>query len=256
MISKRIFQSFLFVLAVFLSNGCSKDSDGENLNPNLRSFITICESLNSSVEYRLTVSLLNLNDGLGTVSLSEANAGDIDTFNLNGNGVDYSYSVTERTGTISSSTTKNYSGLIYDDAFLEGQTNIVEVVRNGEEWQLLINGSNEDIGGVDPNPPSTYGRWQRYGSPSGYQTDLAIGNIPGQPENRVYMCEHPGSPSAGLYKGTIEGTTITWDAVHNLPNAVFNLLGSGPDRTLYFGVGNPSDAGKYTLGVWTGTCPL
>ncbi len=68
------------------------------------------------------------------------------------------------------------------------------------------------------------------------------------------MCEHPGSPSAGLYKGYINGNTITWDGVHGLPNAEFNLLGSGPDRTLYFGVGAVADAGKYALGTWTNTC--
>lgn len=256
MISKRFFQAFLLLIAVLLTYGCSKDNDSDDLNADLRSFITICESLNSSMEFRLTTSLLNLNDGLGSVVKNEADAGDPDVFNINGEGVEYSYTVTERTGTIGSSTTKNYTGLIYDNAFIKGQTNVVEIVRNGNEWQLLVNGTNEDIGGVDPNPPSPYGRWQRYGSPNGYQTDLAIGNIPGQAENRVYMCEHPGSPSAGLYKGTLDGTTITWDAVHNLPNAVFNLLGSGPDRTLYFGVGDPSQAGKYKSGIWTGTCPL
>lgn len=100
------------------------------------------------------------------------------------------------------------------------------------------------------------GIWQRYGSPNGYQTDLAIGNIPGQPANRVYMCEHPGSPSAGLYKGYINGTTITWDALYGFPDAEFELLNGGPDRTLYFGVGLPSEAGKYSIGSWTNTCPM
>ena len=114
-------------------------------------------------------------------------------------------------------------------------------------------GVNNNSAGQGSTP---YGRWQRYGSPGGYQTDLAIGNIPGQVSNRVYMCEHPGSPSAGLYKGTITGTTITWDPIHGLPNAEFNFLNGGPDRTLYFGVGSISDAGKYSAGIWTNTCPL
>ncbi len=99
---------------------------------------------------------------------------------------------------------------------------------------------------------SSFGVWQRYGSPNGYNTDLAVGNIPGEPSNRVYMCEHPGSPTAGLYKGFISGNIITWDASHGLPNAEFKEVGS--ERTLYFGVGNVADAGKYKKGVWTNTC--
>ncbi|MFA7274721.1 MAG: hypothetical protein WC044_12705 [Crocinitomicaceae bacterium] len=118
-----------------------------------------------------------------------------------------------------------------------------------KDYQISSGGGN----GASITP---YGRWQRYGSPNGYQTDLAIGDIPGEASNRVYMCEHPGSPTEGLYKGTISGTTITWDAIYGLPNAEFDLLNSGPDRTLYFGVGNISDAGKYSAGSWTNTCPL
>ena len=98
---------------------------------------------------------------------------------------------------------------------------------------------------------SAYGVWQRYSS-NIYNTDLAVGNIPGEPSNRVYMCEHPGSPSAGLYKGYISGNIITWDASHGLPNAEFMEVGS--ERTLYFGVGDIADAGKYKKGIWTNTC--
>src|SRR5690606_37367674 len=77
---------------------------------------------------------------------------------------------------------------------------------------------------------SATGVWQRYGSPNGYNTDLAVGNIPGEPENRVYMCEHPGSPSAGLYKGYINGDIISWDALHGLPDAEFKEADGG-ERT-------------------------
>jgi hypothetical protein len=98
---------------------------------------------------------------------------------------------------------------------------------------------------------SHFGIWQRYGSPNGYNTDLAVGNIPGEPSNRVYMCEHPGSPSTGLYKGYISGNIITWNAIHGLPNAEFKEVGS--ERTLYFGVGAVADAGKYKKGIWTNT---
>ena len=132
----------------------------------------------------------------------------------------------------------------------------------GETEVRYTTEKDSDFGGPGKNGHwsdyeiTPYGRWQRYGSPNGYNTDLAIGNINGEPANRVYMCEHPGSPTQGLYKGTIKGTTITWDAVYGLPNAKFSILGSGPDRTLYFGVGDISDAGKYRTGVWTNTCPF
>jgi len=108
-----------------------------------------------------------------------------------------------------------------------------------------------DIAGTEGDNSPT-GIWQRYGSPMGYNTDLAVGNIPGEPANRVYMCEHPGSPSVGLYKGYISGNTITCDAVHGLPDAEFDAVGE--ERTLYFNVGAKEDAGKYRRGVWTGMC--
>jgi hypothetical protein len=107
----------------------------------------------------------------------------------------------------------------------------------------------ETTSSISSNP---YGIWQRYGSPKGYQTDLAVGNIPGESSNRVYMCERPGSPSAGLYKGYISGNIITWDAKYGLPNAEFKPIGN--EMTLYFNVGLLSDAGKYKKGIWTNTC--
>ena len=115
----------------------------------------------------------------------------------------------------------------------------------------FVNGCTKDDDGGGNGSPT--GVWQRYGSPNGYNTDLAIGNIPGEPSNRVYMCEHTGSPSAGLYKGTISGNTITWDATHGLPDADFDEIGNG-ERSLYFGVGALADAGKYKRGIWTEEC--
>lgn len=112
--------------------------------------------------------------------------------------------------------------------------------------------NDDNSGGDNSGGGSPTGIWQRYSSPNGYNTDLAIGNIPGEPSNRVYMCEHPGSPSAGLYKGHINGNTITWDATHGLPNADFSEVNG--ERRLYFGVGAVEDAGKYRKGVWTNTC--
>ena len=114
---------------------------------------------------------------------------------------------------------------------------------------VFTSSCQKEVQTIDTNPN---GVWQRYGSPKGYNTDLAVGNIPGEPSNRVYMCEHPGSPSAGLYKGFINGNIITWDAIHGLPNAEFKPIGN--EMTLYFNVGQLKDAGKYKKGVWTNTC--
>jgi hypothetical protein len=134
------------------------------------------------------------------------------------------------------------------------------VVRNGTEWKLKVNGKDADVtpkddddDDDDDNTDTGSGNvWQRFNSPKGYQTDLAIGGIKGEPATRVYMCEHPGSPSAGLYKGTINGTVITWDAVHGLPNAKFYER-DGVMR-LWFTVGPEDDAGRYKKGTWTSTC--
>ncbi len=114
---------------------------------------------------------------------------------------------------------------------------------------VFTSSCQKEVQTIDTNPN---GVWQRYGSPKGYNTDLAVGNIPGEPSNRVYMCEHPGSPSAGLYKGYINGNIITWDAIHGLPNAEFKPIGN--EMTLYFNVGQLKDAGKYKKGVWTNAC--
>lgn len=128
---------------------------------------------------------------------------------------------------------------------------------DGKTYEYAQSGNDD----TNSNPSSTtpglgssdpYGIWQRYDSPKGYQTDLAVGGITGEPSNRVYMCEHSPSPSEGFYKGYITGNIITWDAVHGLPNAEFKPNGGA--MTLYFGVGSISDAGKYKKGIWTKTC--
>ncbi len=64
----------------------------------------------------------------------------------------------------------------------------------------------EELGG---GADSLYGVWVRTNGPSGDETEIAIGGISGEPENRVYMCESVGT--TGLYKGYINGNTISWD---------------------------------------------
>jgi len=96
--------------------------------------------------------------------------------------------------------------------------------------------------------------WNRYGSEYGYETDIAIGGIAGEPDNRVYMCEKPGSPSAGLYKGYIEGNIITWDDVYNLPQTELEI--SDDEMNFYYLLATRNFAGSYKKGEWTDECDL
>jgi hypothetical protein len=65
---------------------------------------------------------------------------------------------------------------------------------------------DEELGG---GTNSLYGVWVRTNGPSGDETEIAIGGISGEPENRVYMCESVGT--TGLYKGYLNGNIISWD---------------------------------------------
>jgi len=71
---------------------------------------------------------------------------------------------------------------------------------------------------------SLNGIWVRTEGASGDETDIAIGNIPGEPQNRVYMCEYVGT--VGLYKGYLNGSTITWDNEYGLPDASIRRVGA------------------------------
>jgi hypothetical protein len=104
----------------------------------------------------------------------------------------------------------------------------------------------------DAKPGGISGTWQRLPGPSGDVTDIAIGGITGEPENRVYMCEHRGSATPGLFKGTIDGETITWDAVYGLPPATFTV--DGDERTLAFPSISWSIPTNYKRGPWRGEC--
>lgn len=72
------------------------------------------------------------------------------------------------------------------------------------------------------NGGSFGGVWVRTQGASGDETDIAIGGIAGEPNNRVYMCEWQGS--VGLYKGYIDGNTITWD--NGMADAHVRMVGS------------------------------
>ncbi|RKH18909.1 hypothetical protein D7Y13_12405 [Corallococcus praedator] len=98
------------------------------------------------------------------------------------------------------------------------------------------------------------GIWNRYGSEYGYQTDIAYGGIAGQSSDRVYMCELPGSPSAGLYKGRlISPRMIRWDANHNLPD--YEVVFEGTTMRFKPQNGTNTFLGQYRQGTWTpGAC--
>lgn len=103
------------------------------------------------------------------------------------------------------------------------------------------------------NSGSSYdGVWVRVIGASGDETDLAIGKITGEGSSRVWMCEKKGSTAAGLYKGTISGNIITWDASYGLPKT--QLGKSGSQLTFYYPSVSTSLLTYYNSGSWSGQC--
>ena len=107
--------------------------------------------------------------------------------------------------------------------------------------------SEDDGGGSN----SLKGIWVRELGASGDETDIAIGVIDGEPENRVYMCELNGSV-AGLYKGYLTGNTIVFDAQYGLPNAQITRIGSQVE--FYYPSVSVSLPTMYSSGSWRGEC--
>lgn len=107
-----------------------------------------------------------------------------------------------------------------------------------------------DDGKNSVDVPSVQGVWVRTLGASGDRTDIAIGGIANEPSNRVYMCEYKGV--VGLYKGYLNGSTITWDATHGLPNASAKKVGA--QLEFYY----PSVSGSlptlYDRGSWSNRC--
>ncbi len=243
-------------MAFLVIAGCQKENSEPGGNNNQAQskkieFIAFCNALSGNNDsYFLNIKDFTLNERDYYVNHIESVAEDFETTMMVDGDVNYSFKVFEQTligGTIDSKS-KVYTGTIDDEDLSETSLNRIEVVKDGTTWKLKV---TADAGGGGGNGSST-GVWQRFNSPNGYNTDLAIGNIPGEPANRVYMCEHPGSPSAGLYKGYINGEIITWDAVHGIPSAKFYER-DGVMR-LWFTVGPEDEAGRYKKGTWTNTC--
>jgi hypothetical protein len=98
------------------------------------------------------------------------------------------------------------------------------------------------------------GMWETSGSSVG-KTFLAVGNIPGEPNNRVYMCQWTGV--GNLYKGTLSGDIITWDKGYGMPNAklvIKDVTNFSKNLELKF----PSQSTSLTLyktHTWSTACP-
>lgn len=117
-------------------------------------------------------------------------------------------------------------------------------------WVSCEDDSDENTGGGGGN--SVYGTWVRVLGASGDRTDLAIGDIDGEPENRVYMCEKRGSTAAGFYKGYIDGHYITWDSQYGLPDTFVEVV----NGTLEFSYPDCDVClvTDYVRGSWDGEC--
>jgi len=115
---------------------------------------------------------------------------------------------------------------------------------------LFFAGCEKETESDNANSSSLSGIWVRVLGASGDETDIAIGGISGEPSNRVYMCEWKGA--VGLYKGYINGNTITWDSRYGLPNASVKKVGS--QLEFYY----PSVSGSlptyYNAGSWSNRC--
>lgn len=97
---------------------------------------------------------------------------------------------------------------------------------------------------------SLAGIWVRTQGASGDETNIAIGGISGEPEDRVYMCEIKGN--VGLYKGYIDGNIITWDSEYGLPNASARMVGS--QLEFYYPSLSFSLPTLYDSGSWSNNC--
>jgi hypothetical protein len=111
-------------------------------------------------------------------------------------------------------------------------------------------GADDSGSGGNGSGSGYKGTWVRLVGNSGDETDIAIGSISGESENRVYMCEWRGA--VGLYKGYITGNIIKWDASYRLPDAEVGLK----DGKLSFVYPSVSSSLKtyYDKGSWSSRC--
>lgn len=116
-------------------------------------------------------------------------------------------------------------------------------------------GSNvTDPGGGGTNA-SFQGLWYRITQDgSGDRTDMAVGTIPGEASDRVWLCEvRPSSSRTILQRGTLRGTRIDWDPVHaGVPSYSIGREGS---RTWLQASAPGALRTFYDPGQWNRFCP-
>ncbi len=136
----------LVIIGSFIFSSCKKET--RDLNPDLRSVQAICTELAAPNATKVRSYSINLNNGSVNVDESETETDLVSEFKLDGNGVDYTFRVTEwGLGTPYVSVTKDYAGVLRDDAFIKNQVNVITMVRDGSNWKLLVNGQDVTISG-------------------------------------------------------------------------------------------------------------
>jgi hypothetical protein len=137
---------------------------------------------------------------------------------------------------------------------LETDYNRIDIKINNTVPTVTVNNSLVTVTGSGNNNPGTGGSpykgiWVRQLGASGDETDLAIGTVPGEPANAVWMCEWKGT--MGLYKGTISGDQITFAPQYGLPTYTVKLEGG---ELMLKGNVPQSLFTPYKKGTWTSHC--
>lgn len=244
---RKLIQNYGLPIAVIilLFTSCGKDDGPNKTNKKL---LTIITSELTAVDPNVAsgVDEVRLNDK--TFPASQVSEGcKAETF-LEPTGLDVKYFFT---------IAKTTSGEVIDtcqgtfaSALLNRECNEVSVVNYNATATLKINGNLATPvikdGGVTNN--GVYGQWVLTGS-GGDLTELAVGSITGEGNSRVFMCEKKGTGFPVLYKGTLDGSTIKWDADHGLSD--YTLKVSNDKLIVDCGPCLPT---TFVPGAWGGGC--
>lgn len=128
--------SFLAVSLLFMGSCKLFKDEVENIS---RNFTLFCDEINSNF---LMVDDFTLNGEEFDVAASEALSG---TYSSELN-TDPTYYYTVSQGNPVNSV-QTFSGTLDQDAFIEDYNNTVEIVPDGSQWDVLVNGQNADIDG-------------------------------------------------------------------------------------------------------------
>lgn len=252
--TSKFLQLAITSIVIIILGGCKKESPPPITGMAVTKEVAVYYDI-YTIGQNITDAVCTLNNINMTVAYSEAAAQSYsENITINGN-VSYTYTVS-----VGSPFPTNYthSGTLNSSAFIAGQLNMIEIVPDGNDFKLLLNGNNEEVGGGNGGGGGggggngLYGIWKRIVQSSGDETDIAIGGITGEPSNRVYMCELNGSTAAGFYKGTLNGNTVVWDTQYGIPDFVLTLVGSSMELTV---PACPSClTTTYVTGTWSGQC--